>query len=115
MEPTSTNARPVPAQRRRLRDRLMAHETQNASLNERPEIANLLLLIDDDLRETAQSMSALDSFLAEALRLLDSAEVRPHDLIRLCADDHVMERLDILAETFSTLRRRFGALAAGLR
>ena len=47
MEPNQPNPRPPAAPRRRLRDRLMAHETQNASLTERPEVANLLLLIDD--------------------------------------------------------------------
>ena len=53
----SNTSTPTPP-RRRLRDRLLSHETQNQSLAERPEVANLLLLIDDDLRETALAMSA---------------------------------------------------------
>jgi hypothetical protein len=101
--------------RRRLRDRLVAHETQNRRLADAGQVSNLLLLIDDDLRETAVAMSGIEGFLAEALRLLDDEEVRAHELIRLCADDRVMEKMDTLAETLTTLRRRFGALAATIR
>ncbi len=101
--------------RRRLRDRLVEHETQNARLVEKGQLSNLLLLIDDDLRETALAMSGIDGFLGEALRVLDDEEVRPHELLRLCADDRVMERMDALAEALTTLRRRFGALAATIR
>lgn len=101
--------------RRRLRDRLVEHETQTPKLTRRSDSSTLLLLIDDDLRETALAMSGIDGFLAEALRLLDSDEVQPHQLLRLCANDQVMERMDTLADTLATLRRRFGALAATIR
>jgi len=114
-QPAQTPESPARAPRRRLRDRLVEHETQNPSFAERPEVANLLLLIDDDMHETAHAMSAIDGFLAEALRLLDSPELRPHELIRLCANEHVMEQMDTLTETLATLRRRFGALATTLR
>jgi hypothetical protein len=101
--------------RRRLRDRLGSHETQNPRLAGRGEVGNLLLLIDDDLRETASAMSGIDRFLADALRVLEDEDVQPHALLRLCADDNVLGRLESLGEALITLRRRFGALAATIR
>jgi hypothetical protein len=103
-----------PPRHRRLRDRLGSHETDNPKLA-RGDAANLLLLIDDDLHETAQAMAVIDGFLTSALRLLSSTEVSPQALIALCASDDVMERMDTLSETLGLLRRRIGALAATIR
>ena len=94
-----------------MRDRLATRESHHAH----PEVANLLLLIDDDLQETAQALSGIEGFLGEAQRLLDKDSLRAPELLRLCADGDVMERIDTLAETLATLRRRFGALAATVR
>ena len=110
-----TEHKPHEAPRRRLRDRLVEHETQNTRLESSGQLTNLLLLIDDDLRETAVAMTGIDGFLAEALRLLGSEEVHPQELLKLCTDDQVMERIDTLAETLATLRRRFGALATSIK
>ncbi|MEO6954229.1 MAG: hypothetical protein ABI321_20675 [Polyangia bacterium] len=99
---------------RRLRDRLGSHETDNPSLA-RGDATNLLLLIDDDLHETAQAMSVIDGFLSSALTLLSSTDVNPQKLIALCASDDVMECMDTLSETLVLLRRRMGALAATIR
>lgn len=109
-----TMSRPDEPQHRRLRDRLASHETDNPSLA-RGDAANLLLLIDDDLHETAEAMSVIDGFLASALVLLSSAEVNPQKLLALCASDDVMERMDALSESLGLLRRRMGALAATIR
>lgn len=103
------------APRRRLHDRLAEHETQQPRHAQRADVSNLLLLIDDDLRETALAMSSIDGFLCEALRLLDGDDMDPAQLLRLCANDQVMERMDTLGETLAMLRRRFGALAATIR
>jgi hypothetical protein len=100
---------------RRLHDRLAAHETHNPKLTERSEVSNLLLLIDDDLRETAETMGVIDGFLAESLRLLESRDVTPASLLRLSADEDLMAQIDRLQETLATLRRRFGALATTIR
>lgn len=100
---------------RRLHDRLATHETQNPRLPDRADVSNLLLLIDDDLRETAEAMAAIDGFLAESLRLLDSREVSASSLLKLSADGELMEQIDTLQETLTTLRRRFGALASTIR
>lgn len=104
-----------PLPRRRLRDRLAEHESQLTRHAQRADVSNLLLLIDDDLRETSLAMASIDGFLAEALRLLAEDDVHPNDLLKLCANDQVMERMDTLGETLSMLRRRFGALAATIR
>jgi hypothetical protein len=93
---------------RRMRDRLVERESHRAH----PERANLLLLIDDDLRETADAMTGIERFLGQALRLLDGDRLDATELLRLCADGDVMERIDTLGEALTTLRRRFGALAA---
>jgi hypothetical protein len=101
-EPGST-----PAPKRRLRDRLVEREgTNNPSLAERYELTNLLLLIDDDLRETALALAGIEHFLADALRLLDREGVRPTELVRLAQDGDVLDRMDTLAETLTALRRR---------
>jgi hypothetical protein len=100
---------------RRLHDRLAAHETNNPTLGARADVSNLLLLIDDDLRETAETMGVIDGFLAESLRLLESRDVTPSSLLRLAADEDLMEQIDRLQETLATLRRRFGALATTIR
>ncbi len=97
--------------RRRSRDRLTGRESQ-LKHGGRAEVANLLLLIDDDLQETADAMGAIEGFLADAQGLLDGDELRPEALLRLCAADDVMTRIDTLGETLAMLRRRFGALAA---
>ena len=104
-----------PGRKRRLHDRLATHETQNPRLGDRADVSNLLLLIDDDLRETAEAMTAIDGFLAESLRLLDSREVSATSLLELSAADDLMERIDTLQDTLGTLRRRFGALASTIR
>lgn len=98
--------------RRRLRDRMADRDTDQARHTGRADIANLLLLIDDDLQETAAAMNGIEGFLAEALALLDGEALSADELLGLCRDDDVLERMDTLAETLQTLRRRFGALAA---
>lgn len=99
---------------RRLRDRVASHETDNPALA-CGAAANLLLLIDDDLHESAQAMTVIDGFLSSALQLLSATDVSRQKLIALCASDEVMERMDTLSETLSLLRRRMGALAATIR
>ncbi len=103
------------APRRRLRDRLVEREgTANRTLSERYELQNQLLLIDDDLRETALALGGIERFLAEALRLLDGEDVTARQLAEL-ADDDVLDRMDTLSETLVSLRRRLGTVASTLK
>jgi hypothetical protein len=59
-----TNPTSTPSPGRRLRDRLVARETDQARLVGRADVANLMMLIDDDLRETADAMNGIEGFLA---------------------------------------------------
>jgi len=102
--------------RRRLRDRLVEREgTTNPSLTERYALQNQLLLIDDDLRETALALGALETFLSDALRLLEDERVTAQDLAHLAGEGDTLDRLDSLAETLTTLRRRLLSIASHIK
>jgi hypothetical protein len=102
--------------RRRLRDRLVDGEgIANPALNERYELTNLLLLVDDDLRQTARALGAVDAFLAEAADLLEREGVQADDLARLATDGDVLDCLDAIQENVAGLRRKLLALASQLR
>jgi hypothetical protein len=105
--------RPEGLQRRRLTDRLVEREgTQNPSLTEKYSLQNQLLLIDDDLRETALALGAVEKFLGDALRLLEDERVRASDLATLAAEGDTLDRLDTLTETLQQLRRRLLSIAS---
>ncbi|HJZ86627.1 MAG TPA: hypothetical protein VKN99_15725 [Polyangia bacterium] len=100
---------------RRLRDRLVAREgTANPTLL-RYELQNLLLFVDDDLRETALALGGIESFLTHALAVLEKEDVVPDELAALACDANVLDRLDYLGETLSNLRRRMGLIAQTLK
>ena len=101
---------------RRLRDRLVERDgITNPSFSERHELSNLLLLVDDDLRQTARGLGAVDAFLAEAADLLERDGVEAADLAELATDGEVLDRLDELQETVSGLRKKLLILASQLR
>ncbi len=99
--------------KRRLRDRLLDRDGRsNPSLGNRYELQNLLLLVDDDLSETALSISGIETFLADALALLDSPKVRASELASLARDEDILSRLDTLTDTLQSLRRRLSTIAS---
>jgi hypothetical protein len=105
-----------PQKGRRLRDRLADRPgTQNPRLLSRHELVNLMLFVDDDLRETALALGGIETFLAAALALLDKPDVRADELAHLASDAQVGDRLEQLADALDNLRRRFGALAGAIR
>ena len=69
--------------RARLRDRLMDRGTQGPRENdgslEARRIENLLLFIDDDLRETALSMERIETFLGKDLGHAGEPQGRARD------------------------------------
>ena len=87
----------------------------NPALAERHELANLLLLVDDDLRETARALGSVDAFLAQAADLLDREGVQAEDLASLATDSDVIDRLDDLQENVAGLRRKLLAIASQMR
>jgi hypothetical protein len=101
--------------RRRLRDRLVERDgTENPTLD-RYVLSNQLLLIDDDLRETALAINTLEDFLRRALELLEDERVTAPDLARLAAEGETLDRLDGLAESVTSLRRRLIAIASQMK
>jgi hypothetical protein len=104
------------APRRRLRDRLVERDgTANPALTERYALTNQLLLVDDDLRECALSLSSVEKFLAQALEKLEDEQVTASDLAELAADGDSLDQLDNLAETLTSLRRRLLSIASNIR
>ena len=100
---------------RRLRDRLVDRDvTANPRLH-RYDLQNLMLFVDDDLRETALALGGIETFLSRALALLENAELTPDELAELAHDAQVLDRLDYLGETLSSLRRRMGLIAHTLK
>jgi hypothetical protein len=100
---------------RRLRDRLVDREgTENPRLR-RYELSNLLLFLDDDLRETALAIGGIEGFLTAALALLEKEDLDAAELQALAGSQDVLDRLDYLGENLVSLRRRMGLIAETLK
>jgi hypothetical protein len=114
LEDVMINAQAAP--RRRLRDRLVEREgTANPQLADRYDLTNQILLIDDDLRETALALGGIERFLADALGLLESDQVSARALARLATSGDILDRLDTLSETLQSLRRSLATVAAAMK
>lgn len=106
----------APARRRRLRDRLVDREgTENHRLAAEPRLTNHLMLVDDELRETALALTGIEAYLAQALLVLEREDLRPGDLEALAADLEVEARVVELDETLASLKRRLRVMAAQIR
>jgi hypothetical protein len=105
--------------RARARDRLMDRATRpypkNESLRRVENVENLLLFIDDDLRETALAMERVEGYLIRTLDLLERKDLARRDVQALANDTTVLEHVDMLNETLESLRRRMARLASTLR
>jgi hypothetical protein len=101
---------------RRARDRIVLGDSLGPkALASRAELQNLLLFVDDDLRETALAIGGIESFLLQALALLEREDISRDELAALAGDADVLERIDSLAETLISLRRRLGRIADTLQ
>ena len=102
--------------RRRARDRIASLDrTNNPTLKRSASTANLVLLVEDDLRETALALGAIEKYLASAMLQLENPAVTSADLSSLAGDSEVGGRVDALGDSLSELRRRLGQLAKALR
>ncbi len=101
--------------RARARDRLMDRAnndyTPNPALAQVRDVENLLLFIDDDLRETALAMERIEKYLLSTLGVLDGASLDRAEIHSLATDASVLEQVDMLNETLESLRRRMARLA----
>ncbi|MCA9651037.1 MAG: hypothetical protein H6712_24610 [Myxococcales bacterium] len=105
--------------RARARDRLMDRATQapthSAALEGVDNVENLLLFVDDDLRETALAIHHIEAFLVRTLGLLESDDLRREDVVSVAGDTTVLDHVDMLNETLESLRRRLARLASRMR
>ncbi len=96
---------------RRQRDRILSGQTQPGEvLRDRYELQNLILFLADDLRESALAVNGIEAFLLRAQALLEKADVNPGELRELVDDDQVVERIDLLWDALSSLRRSMGLI-----
>jgi len=116
MQPSDSNpSSRVPA-KRRIRDRLISREgTDNETLMSNGRLRNHVLLADDDLRETAQVLGDIESFLVKALQALEEPDLDPSKLETIAMDASVTRDTEYLEDSLSNLRRRLFSIAAGLR
>ena len=70
-----------------------------------------LEFMEDDLREGGAALEEVEGFFADVLKLVESSEARPADLIDLADDTAVLDRLDYLVVVVNNLRRRLLHLA----
>jgi hypothetical protein len=105
--------------RARAADRLMDRATRTypptQALARARNVENLLLFIDDDLRETALSMQRIERYLVATLAMLESETIERATVQALATDRDVLSHVDALNETLESLRRRMARLAASLR
>lgn len=105
--------------RARARDRLMDRATRtypvSETLSHARGVENLVLFIDDDLRETGLALGSVETYLVEILKLLEAPKMTREEVHALAADTQVLDHVDMLVETLETLRRRLAKLASSLR
>ncbi len=108
--------------RARARDQLMDRATReypkNLALFDQEygdTVGNLILFIDDDLRETALAIARIEEYLVDTLRTLERPHVEHRDVTRLAASTDILEHVDMLGETVESLRRRLSKLANSLK
>jgi len=101
--------------RRRTRDRLPDRETSNPALAQHADLRNLLLFLDDDVRESGKALVRVEQYLARALALLDDGEVTADQLDVLASEQAIFDDLHTLVDTLGSLRGRMGKVASTLR
>jgi hypothetical protein len=115
-EDTEVSNRRGSGRRARARDRLMDRASQpyqpSPALAQVKQVENLLLFIDDDLRETALSMERIERYLLSTLDMLEGDVLVRAQIEQLATDAEVLEQIDLLNENLESLRRRVARLAA---
>jgi hypothetical protein len=117
-EETDVSDRRGSGRRARARDRLMDRASQpyspSPALAQVKQVENLLLFIDDDLRETALSMERIERYLLSTLDMLEGDVLIREQVEALATDEEVLEQIDLLNENLESLRRRVARLAASV-
>lgn len=98
-----------------MRDMLPERETKNPKLAVNSELKNLLLFLDDDVRESGKALVRVEKYLGRTLALLDATEVSSDDLKELAKEQEIFDDLHTLVDTLASLRARMGKVASSLR
>jgi hypothetical protein len=100
---------------RRARDKLINRAgTHNSTLDGHRRLQNHVLLIDDDLRETAHALGGIEDFLVRALHVLDQENLESDQVQALATDTAVQREMEYLGDTLSSLKRRLHIIATTL-
>jgi hypothetical protein len=105
--------------RARARDRLMDRATrpnpESDPLSRIRGVQNLVLFIDDDLRETGMALGKVEGYLVDILKLIEQPRLTREDVHAVASDTRILDHVDSLVETLETLRGRLAKLAVSLR
>ena len=96
-------------------DRATRPYPQTDALTQADRVGNLLLFIDDDLRETALAMQRIENYLVSTLAMLEKDRLTRDQVHDLATDTTVLEHVDMLNETLESLRRRLAKLSARMK
>lgn len=116
--PVEDSERRVSGRRKRARDRLMDRATRDYPKTKAlrgQQADNLLLFIDDDLRETALAMERIERYLTKTLEMLECNTLSREQVHELAVDTSVLDYVDLLNESLESLRRRMARLSGKLR
>jgi len=99
----------------RIFDRASTSYPTTEALSQVRNLENLILFIDDDMRETALGLRHIEDYLLRTVGLLEQPRLSRADVHALANDERVLEHVDTMVETLESLRRRLARLAASLR
>src|SRR5688572_1218383 len=101
---------------RRARDRILVGEVHPAQeLQGETTVENHLLLLADDLRESALALSAIELFLDRAQKLVETPGRTPDEFAEVARDADVPHRIELLEDALGSLRRSLGVVEEALR
>jgi len=92
-------------------DRASQPYAPNPALAQLEHVENLLLFIDDDLRESALSMERIERYLIATLDMLEGDQLERDEVEALATNEEVLDQIDALNESLESLRRRVARLA----
>jgi hypothetical protein len=102
---------------RRARDRLLTGDDQPLPeaipQDARPRVSQRMLLLADELRESALAAAGVEAYLVRLHRLLDRDDVSLAELRAVAADDEIERRLGVLDDAIASLRRSLLSVAGG--
>jgi hypothetical protein len=110
---SDTSGRRRTGRGRRARDRLLTGDSP-CTPPPSTELDNLYLFVGDDIRESALSLGAIESYLLEVQSMLADPEVRRAALDPLL-DERLADSLEELDSSLASLVRRLSRLRATLQ